>query len=92
MVQRSPQFFPLINSNYHSPVLWHCKLYDLITDIRTVSHNACRRFDALLKTYEQLAEMVLFTFRTDIRCQAIHYLSLSIRRASDEELFACQIQ
>jgi len=40
------------------------------------------RFDALLKTYEQLSEMVLFTFRTDIRCRAIHYLNLSIRRGN----------
>jgi len=40
------------------------------------------RFDALLRTYEQLAEMVLFTLRTDIRCRAIHYLSLSIRRGN----------
>ncbi|KAF8519097.1 Sec8 exocyst complex component-specific domain-containing protein [Hysterangium stoloniferum] len=40
------------------------------------------RFDALLKTYEQLAEMVLFTFRTDIRCRAIHYLNLSLRRGN----------
>ena len=51
--------------------------------MRTPHMHGCRRFDALLKTYEQLAEMVLFTFRTDIRCQAIHYLSLSIRRVSD---------
>ncbi|KAF8578412.1 Sec8 exocyst complex component-specific domain-containing protein [Ramaria rubella] len=40
------------------------------------------RFDALLKTYDQLAEMVLFTFRTDIRCRAIHYLNLSILRGN----------
>ncbi|KIJ46391.1 hypothetical protein M422DRAFT_66747 [Sphaerobolus stellatus SS14] len=40
------------------------------------------RFDALLKTYEQLAEAVLFTFRTDIRCRAIHHLTLSLRRGN----------
>jgi hypothetical protein len=53
--------------------------------------DAFRRFDALLKTYEQLAEMVLFTFRTDIRCQAIHYLNLSIRRVSNSVLILCTV-
>ncbi|GJJ09872.1 hypothetical protein Clacol_004096 [Clathrus columnatus] len=42
------------------------------------------RFDALLKTYEQLAEMIIFTIRTDIRCRAIHYLQLSLQRSNYE--------
>lgn len=42
------------------------------------------RFDALLKTYEQLAEMIIFTIRTDIRCRTIHYLHLSLQRSNYE--------
>ncbi|KZT53789.1 hypothetical protein CALCODRAFT_439643 [Calocera cornea HHB12733] len=37
------------------------------------------RFDALLKTYDLLAEVILFTTRIDIRCRTIHYLSLVMR-------------
>jgi len=41
-----------------------------------------RRFQALLKTYEQLAELVLNTIRIDVRCRAIHYLESSMRHVS----------
>ncbi|EJU00084.1 hypothetical protein DACRYDRAFT_117671 [Dacryopinax primogenitus] len=37
------------------------------------------RFDALLKTYDLLAEVILFSTRIDIRCRTIHYLNLAIR-------------
>lgn len=74
---------PTNNSDYLSPAQWPCKLNGHWQSVTHSSHNCVyRRFDALLKTYEQLSEMVLFTFRTDIRCRAIHYLNLSIRRVS----------
>jgi len=37
------------------------------------------RFDALLKTYDLLAEVILFTTRIDIRCRTIHYLDMVMR-------------
>ena len=45
-----------------------------------------RRFDALLKTYEQFAELVLHTIRVDIRCRVIHYLDQAVRHVSDDSL------
>jgi hypothetical protein len=40
------------------------------------------RFDALMRTYEQLAEYVLATLRIDTRCRTIHFLDLAMRRVS----------
>lgn len=39
----------------------------------------CSRFQALLKTYEQLAELILHTIRIDVRCRTIHYLDAAMR-------------
>lgn len=38
-----------------------------------------RRFQALLKTYDQLAEMILHSNRIDMRCRTIHYLDAAMR-------------
>lgn len=43
-----------------------------------------RRFQALLKTYEQLSNFVLDTIRLDLRCRAIHYLDSSMRNVSNQ--------
>ncbi|CAG7847601.1 Probable exocyst complex component sec8 [Serendipita indica DSM 11827] len=40
------------------------------------------RFDALMRTYEQLAEYVLATLRIDTRCRTIHFLDLAMRRGN----------
>ncbi|KDQ19891.1 hypothetical protein BOTBODRAFT_142567 [Botryobasidium botryosum FD-172 SS1] len=48
------------------------------------------RFDALLKTYEQLAELVLCTLRIDLRCRTIHYIDLAVQQGNyyiDNEAF-----
>jgi len=37
------------------------------------------RFDALVKTFSQLAELVLYTLRIDVRCRTIHYIGLAMR-------------
>ncbi|KAF5374943.1 hypothetical protein D9758_000454 [Tetrapyrgos nigripes] len=37
------------------------------------------RFQALLKTYEQLAELILVTIHLDIRCRTLHFLDLAMR-------------
>lgn len=39
----------------------------------------CRRFQALLKTYEQLSGLILDTLRIDLRCRAIYYLEAAMR-------------
>jgi hypothetical protein len=41
-----------------------------------------RRFHALLKTYEQLAELILYTMRIDVRCRLTRYLELASRHVS----------
>jgi hypothetical protein len=46
-----------------------------------------RRFDALMKTYEQLAEYVLATLRIDTRCRTIHFLDLAMRRVRSNVFF-----
>jgi hypothetical protein len=47
----------------------------------------CRRFDALMRTYEQLAEYVLASLRIDTRCRTIHFLDLAMRRVGLVALF-----
>lgn len=42
-------------------------------------HYEFRRFQALHLTYVQLAELILYTIRIDIRCRAIHHLDLALR-------------
>lgn len=38
-----------------------------------------RRFGALLKTYTQLAEIILHTIRIEVRCRTIFYLDAAFR-------------
>ncbi|KAF7320273.1 Sec8 exocyst complex component specific domain-containing protein [Mycena kentingensis (nom. inval.)] len=47
-----------------------------------LSREMALRFQALLKTYEQLSELILDAIRIDIRCRAIHYLESSLKYAS----------
>ncbi|KAG1749817.1 Sec8 exocyst complex component-specific domain-containing protein [Suillus paluster] len=44
-----------------------------------LSREMAMRFGALLKTYAQLAEIVLHTIRIDIRCRTMHYLDAAMR-------------
>ncbi|KAF7339799.1 Sec8 exocyst complex component specific domain-containing protein [Mycena venus] len=44
-----------------------------------LSREMALRFQALLKTYEQLSELILDTLRIDIRCRTIHYLESALR-------------
>lgn len=41
-----------------------------------------RRFGAMLKTYTQLAEIILHSIRTEIRCRTIYYLDAAFRQVS----------
>jgi exocyst complex component 4 len=42
------------------------------------------RFQALLKTYEQLAEIILHSIRIEVRCRTIHYLDAAMRHVSSQ--------
>ncbi|KAJ7783589.1 exocyst complex component sec8 [Mycena maculata] len=44
-----------------------------------LSREMALRFQALLKTYEQLSELILDSIRIDIRCRSIHYLESAMR-------------
>ncbi|KAF7306760.1 Sec8 exocyst complex component specific domain-containing protein [Mycena indigotica] len=44
-----------------------------------LSREMALRFQALLKTYEQLSELILDSIRIDTRCRAIHYLESSLK-------------
>ncbi|EED77762.1 predicted protein [Postia placenta Mad-698-R] len=44
-----------------------------------LSSAMAMRFQALHMTYAQLAEMVLYSLRIDIRCRAMHHLDLALR-------------
>ncbi|KAJ6519646.1 Sec8 exocyst complex component-specific domain-containing protein [Mycena sanguinolenta] len=44
-----------------------------------LSREMTLRFQALLKTYEQLSELILDTLRIDIRCRTIHYIESALR-------------
>ena len=46
------------------------------------------RFHALLKTYEQLSELILHTIRVDIHCRTIYHLESALRSVSG--LSSCQ--
>ncbi|KAJ3882708.1 exocyst complex component sec8 [Lentinula edodes] len=45
----------------------------------TLSKEMSLRFQALLRTYEQLSELILHTIRVDIRCRTVYYLDLAMR-------------
>ncbi|KAJ7107607.1 exocyst complex component sec8 [Mycena crocata] len=44
-----------------------------------LSREMALRFQALLKTYEQLSELILDSIRIDIRCRTIHHLESALR-------------
>ncbi|KAJ7102110.1 exocyst complex component sec8 [Mycena belliarum] len=44
-----------------------------------LSREMALRFQALLKTYQQLSELILDSIRIDIRCRTIHYLECALR-------------
>lgn len=39
-----------------------------------------RRFDAILSTYDQLGDLVLFTLRAELRCRVMHYCEVSMSK------------
>ncbi|KAG8219663.1 hypothetical protein J3R82DRAFT_618 [Butyriboletus roseoflavus] len=50
--------------------------------ILPLSHEMALRFGALLKTYTQLAEIILHTIRIEVRCRAIYYLDAAFRHGN----------
>ncbi|EKM84205.1 hypothetical protein AGABI1DRAFT_52016 [Agaricus bisporus var. burnettii JB137-S8] len=47
-----------------------------------LSREMSLRFQALLKTYEQLSDLILDTMRIDLRCRAIYYLEAAMRHGN----------
>ncbi len=47
-----------------------------------------RRFHALLKTYDQLSELILHTVRIDVRCRIAHYLDLAMRHVKHATFYS----
>ncbi|TFK30822.1 Sec8 exocyst complex component-specific domain-containing protein [Coprinopsis marcescibilis] len=48
----------------------------------SLSKEMALRFQALLRTYDQLSALILDTLRLDIRCRAIYYLDSSMRHGN----------
>ncbi|KAJ1301826.1 hypothetical protein OPQ81_009054 [Rhizoctonia solani] len=44
-----------------------------------LSRAMAHRFDAIMKTYDQLAELILSTIRIDVRCRVMHYLHTGVQ-------------
>ncbi|KAL0071792.1 exocyst subunit [Marasmius tenuissimus] len=44
-----------------------------------LSKEMALRFQALVKTYDQLSDLILDTVRIDVRCRTFHYLDLAMR-------------
>ncbi|KAF8560204.1 hypothetical protein OG21DRAFT_1480036 [Imleria badia] len=47
-----------------------------------LSHEMTLRFGALLKTYTQLAEIILHSIRIEVRCRTIYYLDAAFRHGN----------
>ena len=47
-----------------------------------LSSAMAMRFQALHMTYAQLAELIMYTLRIDIRCRAMHFVDLALRHVS----------
>lgn len=47
-----------------------------------LSREMSLRFQALLKTYDQLSGLILDTMRIDLRCRTIHYLDSAMRHGT----------
>lgn len=47
-----------------------------------LSKEMALRYQALIKTYEQLADLILVTIRIDLRCRSMYYLDCSMRHGN----------
>ncbi|EJD03693.1 uncharacterized protein FOMMEDRAFT_81678 [Fomitiporia mediterranea MF3/22] len=66
-----------------SPVFPPLPLQPETGDLRLpLSREMGDRFGALILTYEQLAQAILFTIRIDIRCRAIYFLTSAMRHGN----------
>ncbi|KAJ3508842.1 hypothetical protein NLJ89_g5535 [Agrocybe chaxingu] len=48
----------------------------------SLSREMALRFQALLRTYDQLSNLILDTIRLDLRCRAIHYLDSAMHHGT----------
>lgn len=55
-------------------------VYGILNDMRILIFAYLHsRFQALLKTYDQLSGLILDTIRIDVRCRTMFYLNSSMR-------------
>ncbi|KAI5455480.1 exocyst subunit, variant 2 [Naganishia albida] len=47
-----------------------------------LSTAMAQRFDAILSTYDQLGDLVLFTIRAELRCRLMHYSEVSMSKGN----------
>ncbi|KAJ9123257.1 hypothetical protein QFC22_001453 [Naganishia vaughanmartiniae] len=47
-----------------------------------LSTAMAQRFDAILSTYDQLGDLVLFTLRAELRCRIMHYCEVSMSKGN----------
>ncbi|KAJ9101966.1 hypothetical protein QFC20_005115 [Naganishia adeliensis] len=47
-----------------------------------LSTAMAQRFDAILSTYDQLGDLVLFTIRAELRCRMMHYCEVSMSKGN----------
>ncbi|KAG9049709.1 hypothetical protein FS837_009354 [Tulasnella sp. UAMH 9824] len=72
-----------ISEQLMSPTSFAPPVWDLSGKLQLPLTKAMAlRYDALLKTYEQLAELVIHTIRIEIRCRIIHFLDLAMRQGN----------
>lgn len=76
---------PGLEGNIHLPLKDETASYVNVVSMRiwgmalTFSYPSHSRFDALLVTYQQLAETSLFTLRLEARCRVMYYLDMATR-------------
>jgi hypothetical protein len=70
------------NSSYPYQGIWLCECYQTFRIYPFLMSPLARRFQALLKTYDLLAELILYTIRMDVRCRTIFHLDLASKSAS----------
>ncbi|KAI8994873.1 Sec8 exocyst complex component-specific domain-containing protein [Pilobolus umbonatus] len=55
---------------------------DIVPVLLPLRGEIAKRFDALLTTYQQLAETCLFTLRLEGRCHTMYYLEMAMREGN----------
>ncbi|KAJ4485935.1 Sec8 exocyst complex component-specific domain-containing protein [Lentinula aciculospora] len=64
----------------HTPLVAYLPIASPTDQLNIIlSKEMSLRFQALLRTYEQLSELILHTIRVDVRCRTVYYLGLAMK-------------